>query len=136
MKNFFVISGCSLLLFLIVCWTIGINFVLAACIEGLCFMIFTWYCCKKYYSTKFSKNLILCSVILGRLCLEVPVRIIDFWGTLTAFHLTITCLLGIIMGRICYKHNKPLVWIVCGLLLIAYGFLMAEPWINFCSIFR
>lgn len=106
-----------------------------ACVSGLCFMLFTWYCCKKFHSDDVPVSQILLSIIVGRYAIDMIDRLTRFWTAFSTLHIVITCLIAIFMGWLCFKKNRPLVWVLCLMILLAYAYLMAEPWNDMCKMY-
>lgn len=122
------IAGLSFLLFILTCWTAGIHFALAAGVESVCFLVFTWYCLKKYKSEAMTTTMIVTAIIVGRFILETPLRINDFRGTLISISVPVICLASIFMGVLCFYKNKMYVWGICLALILAYSFLVPCEW--------
>lgn len=122
------IAGLSLALFLIVCWTSGIRFTVGAAAEGISFLVFTWYCCKKYHTQQISLGMIVLAVIVGRLLLELPDRIINPIDTLISLPVSLICLGSIPLGILCYQVRNKYVWIVCIILILVTSLFVPNWW--------
>lgn len=127
-KDFLIILSLSVLLFLMTCWTGGIRFGLAAGVESLCYIVFTWYMCRKYTKRGMSCAMIATAIVIGRIFLETPIRVVDFNGTLISLSVPIICLASIGMGVLCFKKNKIPMWVICIALIIIYSVFIPRMW--------
>lgn len=128
MKDFLKIFSLSVLLFLATCWTAGIRFSLAAGVESLCYLVFTWYMCSKYTKRGMSCAMIVTATVIGRIFLETPIRIVDFNSTLISLSVPIICLASIGMGVLCFKKNKIPMWTICIALILIYSVFIPKMW--------
>ena len=46
------------------------------------------------------------AIILGRIILEVPLRIIDWHGTFGSFMITVGCVVAILLAVVCFKDKR------------------------------
>lgn len=125
------IAGLSLLLFLAACWTAAVSFSLAAATEGICFMLFTRYCCKRYNNENVTVGMITCAVIFGRIIIEMPIRIADFNGTLISLPVLFICIVGILMGLLCYQNSNRYVWLGCIIVIAVYSIFVPDLWCHY-----
>ena len=131
MKTIFKIFLASLILSLICCLLRAWNLYYAAIVESLI------YCCATIFLlNKFSNNrgkeivYILLAIILGRIILELPLRITDWEGTQMTLMVTVLAVFGIILGGlIYYKKNvyKTILLMACWGSCIFVGH---EKWLN------
>lgn len=111
------ISLLSLCLFLIVCWTLGISGVTCIWIESISFFAFSFFAHNKH-KEKLSSTFIAISIVLGRILLEVPVRLFDFYGSLCSLWITFSCVTAIILGCLCDRSNNKIAHIAVSLVII------------------
>lgn len=127
-KYFLIILSLSVLLFLATFWTAGISFDFAAGVESLCYIVFTWYMCHKYTKCGMSCAMIATAIVIGRIFLETPIRIVDFNSTLISLSVPIICLASIGMGVLCFKKNKIPMWTICIALILIYSVFIPKMW--------
>lgn len=125
------IAGLSLLLFLAVSWTAAVSFSLAAATEGVCFMLFAWYCCKRYKSENVTIAMIVSAIAMGRIIIEIPIRINDFNGTLVSLPVLFICIVGILMGLLCYQNRNRYVLLGCIIVIAVYSIFVPDLWCHY-----
>ena len=118
-KLFLKIAGLSLLLFLITCWTAWIHFSIAGIVEGLSFMVFAWWCCRMYKPYDVSYLLIGLAIVTGRIILEIPIRLFDWFGSIISLPVLAICLISIFLGLLCYSKKNAFLWILCIAIIVA-----------------
>jgi len=125
------IAGLSLILFLATCWTGGISFALAATVEGLCFFVFTRYCCENFRSETLRCWQIALAIIVGSCIIELPLRVNDFAGTLVSASVPIMRVIGIVLGAVCCNRNKVLVLLLCVAAIPICSYFLCDGWFTF-----
>lgn len=129
--DFFKILGWSILLFLITCWSAWKGFWIAALVESFCYLYFTFRMCKKYECRKLSVPMIVTAIIIGRMLLEIPVRIYNFYGSVISISVPVICIASIFMGVLCYRKNIWPVWMACVLCIVIYSLFVPEMWFQY-----
>lgn len=132
-KDYLQIFLLLMLTFLCLCFTAGYSFYAAAPIESLCFMGLTYLLLQKY--DKECKHIIPITlwIILGRFILESPIRIFDFWGSLSTLNVTLCCLTGIVLGAVCYKEKRLAVVILSVAILVILSTVGVSEWWDWCQ---
>lgn len=128
---FLKVSGLSLLLFLATCWTAGISFSLAAGVESICFLLITWYFCYRYSVEQVSQRILISAIILGRIIVEIPVRLSDLSGTAVSLPVLIICILSIPLGVLCFNKRNKFIWAVCIGSLVLASIFVPYLWFRF-----
>ena len=85
----------SLLVFLLTCWTAAFRGPSAEWAESVSFFLFT-YCMLERYAKKDTDGIpVVLMIMLGRIILEIPIRIDDFSGTIGSLFVTIVQVRGL-----------------------------------------
>ncbi len=124
MKKQLFISFClSLLLFNLIWWTAAYNH--AVCIESLCYFSLTYYILYKYAKPCTFGIPFVVVVILGRIILELPLRVIDFEGSIESLIRPIASIVGILLSMVYFREKRQ--WILVLSVMI---------WILMCTVIR
>lgn len=118
----------SALLFLLVCWGAVYHVFAAAGVESVSFMVLTYILLYKFDHDAKHVMTITTFVILGRLCFEIPVRMIDFYGSLGSLSVTICCLVGIILGAVSFKEKRISVYVLSVVIVLLFNTLFVAEW--------
>lgn len=106
MKKAYIVSFLlSLLVFLITCWTAKFTVYAAGWAESLSFFVLTLLLLEKYAEPGTYGVKILITILAGRLILEVPIRVLDFAGSLFSMFVPIIVICSIGLAAI-YFHEK------------------------------
>lgn len=125
------IAGLSFLLWMLVFWTAGISFALCSSIEGVFYLAFTYFCCKKFATGRISCAKIVLAIIVGRFVVELPVRVASFSATLVSLLVSIMSLAGILLGWLCAKKNKAYVWLLSVLIILIVSIFYRPLWFDY-----
>lgn len=91
----------------------------ASQIETVCYAIVTYLVLRKYSLSLKDTFYITVILLLGRVVLEIPIRIIDFAPTLSSLPNTLLACLAIVLTAFAYAVKKPYVYIIA---IIIWGF--------------
>ena len=100
----------ALACFLIVCWSLGLSYLDGLWMETISFYLFAMYETrryKKYLPVKY----IAISIIIGRIILEIPIRLYDFYGSIGSMPIMFVCVISICLGCICAKSNFRFIYL-------------------------
>lgn len=96
----------SVFLYLCVFWVNYFqNLYLSAWVHSLAFISLTWLWLSKK-GKEAGMTGIVGAIILGRIILEIPVRILDFTGTMNTLMLPVSSLLSILLISLCFITGK------------------------------
>lgn len=96
-----------------------IGFVNATIIESICYIVATYIVLKKYAIPRKELYLITGLLVLGRIILEIPIRIISFDSSLISLPSTLIACLSIILTSISFAIKRQSVYIVS---LLIWGY--------------
>ena len=117
-KRILSLIGISSLLFLCISWSMALSGYAAGWIEGICFFELAWLCTHYLQNKDISSVTITLSIVFGRILLELPIRIMDFRGSIGSLMVTIICIVAIILGVVCYQEKRPIAYILSTIVLI------------------
>lgn len=112
----------SILLYLICTPLRGIEdigFVYATIIESVCYVVATYIISKKYITSRKELYLITGLIVLGRIILEIPIRVSSFESSLISLPSTLIACLSIILTLISFTIKRQSVYIVS---LLIWGY--------------
>lgn len=124
-------------LFLITCWSAIFPDSTAYWVESLGFFLLTYLLLEKLQNYDGLKVWsIALSIMAGRLLIEIPIRIFDFYGTLGSMLITVSCILAIILGTICYKIKGSYTFILSYIVLVLFNTAVVDFWEKFLREWR
>ena len=94
----------------------------------LCSMIFTWMCIEEYKSTNYTTPKIILTILAGTLILTLPIRIIDFYGTIGSLPEEILGIIGVLLGWLLACKRK--VWLLLLILMAFFIPAFAHYWLQ------
>lgn len=129
---FLKVAGISLAAFLCICWTAGTESLNAYWSEALVFFVITFFMCEKFASSRqLGAGTVAIASAVGRIILEIPIRISDWLGTVGSLMLTLESLVAIFMAWVCWKYKKPVVFILTLVIFILINSFIPEMWDDF-----
>ncbi len=108
---FFKIFFLSVLLYVCLFYVNGVRNAIAESCLSLWFMALTWWCCKEYRSETISLSFIGLPLIVGRVIIEIPMRVLDWSGTIYSLYLSIIGIIAILISLVCFQKKSLLWWI-------------------------
>lgn len=132
-KVFWICGGLSLALFLITCWSAIYADTTPYWVESIGYFILTFYCMElfKGEKTDISTWLVVSAVIIGRIIIEIPMRIMDWNGCLGSFMVIAACVIAILLSAYCFNTKKPFAFILSYVILSLFNSIVAEYWTGF-----
>ena len=118
-----------MLLYLAICWIHTFPIDLFALARPLCFFGLTFYFLDKYYSSgKLNMYQVLLAIGIGSVLPEIPVRILDYYGTLFTIPVMAYTLVGIVLGGWCFKEKKPSTFIASMIIMLLLCTFLLREW--------
>ena len=107
----------ALLVFLLTCWNAAFSSVSASWAESVSFFLFT-YCMLEKYAKKDTYGIpVVLMIMLGRIILEVPIRIDNYSGSVGSLFITIVVLIAIVLSM-SYWHKKKLSILILSIVIL------------------
>ena len=129
-RNYLSIIGLSILVFLLTCWTAKFDGAAPYWAEGISFFALSWFVARKEEKNNLSIYGIAFALILGRILLEIPIRTMDFVGTVGSILIPVNSILAIILGLCCYRSKNSSVYILSIVIEILMATFVQETWYN------
>lgn len=123
------ILAVSVVLYLAICWIHMFPMEFFALARPLCFFAFTYYCfykCKDIDGIK--KYQILIAVCIGSILPEIPVRILDYYGTLFTIPVPAYTMLSIILAGWCFTEKKASVFVASMFIMLLLCTFILREW--------
>lgn len=130
-KTFFSIFLSGIAVYLCVFWINYFqSFYLSAWIHSLAFMALTWFWLSKTKGNIGKKNLVS-AIILGRIILEVPIRILDFSGTVYSLMWPVSTIISILAALLCFYKRNVWIYILSAIIIVASNTILQTVWVSF-----
>lgn len=68
------------------------------------------------------------AVILGQLAIQIPARILDFWGCYGSLMIAISCIISTILAVFCYMDKKSYTFILSYIVLTLFNSFVSDMW--------
>ena len=105
----------------------------AAIIESIVYSFITFLLLRKYVDAKYRIIRIILCIILGRIIIELPIRIVDFDKTLSTLMVTIIVILSTILTGLIYSNKKKYVIILSFISWIICAFIGHKVWFDYIN---
>lgn len=112
MKNKVYIRICleALVCFLLVCWSLGLSYLDGLWMETMSFYLFAMYETGRHYKYLPVTHIAI-SIIIGRIIIEIPIRLYDFYGSIGSMPIMVACVISICLGCICAKSDFRFIYL-------------------------
>lgn len=128
-KDFIKILGLGLITFLLVCWTTKFQGAAPYWAQAITFFAVAWFTSKKEEEKKgLSPTAIASALILGRVILEIPISFFDYANSVGSLMITINCIIGIILGVVCYYGKRTSLYFLSIMIEILLTTFIADTW--------
>ena len=118
----------SVFLYLCVFWvSYFLNLYLSAWVHSLAFISLTWLWLSKK-GKEAGMTSIVGAIILGRIILEIPVRSLDFTGTMSTLMLPVSSMLSILLISLCFYKRNIGVYTLSIILIILANTILQTIW--------
>ena len=136
-KAFWLTFLMSILLFLVTCWSAAFTDTTPYWVESMGYFILTYLCIDGFGKKipQLSTWTIWCGVLLGILVVQIPIRVIDFWGSMGSIMIEVGCIISSILAVICHSDRKPFSFILSYVIISLFNSFVAEMWNNYAMNF-
>lgn len=118
----------SVFLYLCIFWVNYFqNLYLSAWVHSLAFISLTWLWLSKK-GKEAGMTSIVGAIILGRIILEIPVRSLDFTGTMSTLMLPVSSMLSILLISLCFYKRNIGVYTLSIILIILANTILQTIW--------
>lgn len=117
-KRLLIIFLLSMLVFLLTCWTAKYAIYAGGWTESVAYFVLTYILLEKYGKPQTFNVPIITIVMFGRIFLELPIRILDFWNSLFSMFIPMIVIASIILAATYYREKRYSVLILSVVILI------------------
>ena len=98
----------SVVLYFCICWVRATrSFYLTSYTFTLCYFALTYACLEKLkFQDKMNSIYVCIAIILGFTLIELPIRIIDFSGTIESLIITLFAAISVLLSLICWIEKR------------------------------
>lgn len=132
-KSFIAITVLSLLCFLATCWLGGISFYLEAAVQSVLFFFLAWMCLNIKWGKTISVYTLLAAIVLGRIIVELPIRIMDWNDSMVSLMIPIICISSTILGAVSYKEKRLSVYMLSAIIIVLLNTFVQMEWLSHFS---
>lgn len=129
-KNIIISFLLSLLLFLITCWTAAYSLYAASMAETICYFLLTYFILEKYAKPKTYGIPYVIAIIIGRIVLDIPIRVMEFRETLFSLFIPIVVMSSIFLGSLYYKEKNRTVLVLSIIILLLLSTIGQAQWLD------
>lgn len=127
-KTYLKIFLTSMLVFSLTCWTATYTIYAAGWTEAVAYFVLTYISLEKYGKPGTFGASIITTIILGRIILELPVRIFDFQDSIFSMFVPIIAIVSIMLGATYYREKRNTVLVLSVIILILLNTLGHHFW--------
>lgn len=120
----------SMLVFLLTFWIAGYSFYAAALTEAVSFYVLTYFILENYAERQSFGLPYIIAIVLGRIILELPIRITEFPETLFSLFIPIVVFSSIFLAALYFKEKRIPVLVLSVIILILLSTIGQMEWLN------
>lgn len=120
----------SMLVFLLTFWIAGYSFYAAALTEAVSFYVLTYFILENYAERQSFGLPYIIAIVLGRIILELPIRITEFPETLFSLFIPIVVFSSIFLAALYFKEKRISVLVLSVIILILLSTIGQMEWLN------
>ena len=120
----------SMLVFLLTFWIAGYSFYAAALTEAVSFYVLTYFILENYAERQSFGLPYIIAIVLGRIILELPIRITEFPETLFSLFIPIVVFSSIFLAALYFKEKRISVLVLSVIILILLSTIGQMKWLN------
>lgn len=102
-------------------------------VESIGYFLFTYIILKYKERNEIAATIgmTVLMIILGKIILEIPLRIALFTSTLGSLMIPISCIIAILLGAYCFKKKSSAAFIISYIILSLYNSIVPDLWLKF-----
>lgn len=132
--QFLGITGISLLLFLVMSWVHTFQALICGWAYSVCYFAFTWICLQVFLpKTENKYPIVISAIIIGRIILEIPIRISDFGDSFATLMFPIITIISVLLAAVCYYEKRVSVYVLSAIILLLVNTFVHECFLEYCS---
>ena len=120
----------SMLVFCLTFWTAEFTIYAAGWAESVAFFVTTYILLSKYAEPRTFAWITVLAIVLGRIVLELPLRVTEFWSTLFSMFVPMVVVASILLAALYYRDKKSTTLILSVIILILLNTAGHHAWSN------
>lgn len=125
----------SLMAFLGVCWVLVTQSANASWSESMVYFWLTYVVLSKYVAKRGMDTLsVVSAIVIGRIILELPVRLLDWAASFGSLIYLVSSLMGIALATMCFKNRNASIFFLSLVILIIFNSFVIDAWVSFARI--
>lgn len=120
----------SMLVFCLTFWTAEFTIYAAGWAESVAFFVTTYILLSKYAEPRTFAWKTVLAIVLGRIVLELPLRVTEFWSTLFSMFVPMVVVASILLAALYYRDKKSTTLILSVIILILLNTAGHHAWSN------
>ena len=108
----------SLTLFLATCWIGQSSIPIAGWTGSILYFLLTWFLLNTYTSGQSSIRGITTAVVVGRLAVEIPLRIVNFSALIFSILVPVIVVSAILLAALCFREKTRITLLLSAIVLI------------------
>lgn len=132
--QFLKISGASMLLFLAMSWVHFFQAYVCGWAYSVCYFAFTWICLQMFLPKTWNKySFVISAIVIGRIILEIPIRIVAFSDSYATLMFPIITIISILLAAVCYYEKRVSVYVLSAIILLLVNTFVHECFLEYYS---
>lgn len=127
-RTFFVVFLASILVFLLTSWTAAYSVYAAGWSESVAYFLITYLLMDKYVRSDSIGISVISAIVLGRIIIMLPIRIINFREMLPTMFVPFVSIVGIVLGVLCFREKRIIVALLSLIILILMNTVAHYAW--------
>jgi len=119
-----------MLVFCLTFWTAEFTIYAAGWAESVAFFVTTYILLSKYAEPRTFAWKTVLAIVLGRIVLELPLRVTEFWSTLFSMFVPMVVVASILLAALYYRDKKSTTLILSVIILILLNTAGHHAWSN------
>ena len=135
-KKFIVFCIMSAILWLALFWVNAFKSVVTVSwANTVVFFVFTILCLNKGARDRTQKEVTIftTAICLGRIILEIPLRIIDYQGMLFSLLVPVCTIVAIALAAVCYYERRTSVYVLSTIILLLLNTVVQFAYLEYCD---
>lgn len=128
----------SVVAYFCICWVRATrSFYLTSYTFTLCYFALTYACLEKLKFQDRMNNIYVCiAIILGFTLVELPIRIMDFGGTIESLIITLFTVISVLLSLICWIEKRFMTTFLALVIIVLLNTCALSQWLEYigCEI--
>ena len=123
----------SVVMYLCICWVRATkSYYLTSYTFTLCYFAFSYACFERLKLSNRQQYIYACvAIILGFMLIELPVRVVDFSGTISTLIITLFTAISVILAFLCWIEKRIITYFLALVILILLNISVLPQWVDY-----